>query len=105
MDVSVRLTKSQAPATDKEKQEMASVPYQSAVGSLMYAMTCTRPDIAYAVSTVSRYCSDYGAAHWTAVKRIMRYLKGTAHYRLKLGGDAQAKLSGYCDADWAGDLD
>src|SRR4051794_40047081 len=39
MDVSVRLTKSQAPATDKEKQEVASIPYQSAVGSLMYAMT------------------------------------------------------------------
>ena len=72
MDVSVRLTKSQAPATDKEKQEMASVPYQSAVGSLMYAMTCTRPDIAFAVSTVSRFCSNYGTAHWVAVKRIMR---------------------------------
>jgi hypothetical protein len=105
MDTSVKLSKSHAAVTDTEKREMSAVPYQSAVGSLMYAMTCTRPDIAYAVSTVSRYCSNYGAAHWTAVKRIMRYLKGTAHYRLKLGGDAQAKLSGYCDADWAGDLD
>jgi hypothetical protein len=105
MDVSVRLTKSQAPATDKEKQEMASVPYQSAVGNLMYAMTCTRPDIAFAVSTVSRFCSNYGTAHWVAVKRIMRYLKGTAHYRLQLGGGPQVLLSGYCDADWAGDLD
>jgi hypothetical protein len=78
---------------------------QSAVGSLMYAMTCTRADIAFAVSTVSRFCSNYGTAHWVAVKRIMRYLKGTAHYRLQLGGGAQVLLSGYCDADWAGDLD
>jgi hypothetical protein len=105
MEVSVRLTKSLAPVTDKEKQEMSAVPYQSAVGSLMYAMTCTRPDIAFAVSTVSRFCSNYNTAHWTAVKRIMRYLKGTAHYRLQLGGGAAVLLSGYCDADWAGDLD
>jgi len=105
MEASVKLTKSDAAVTNKQKQEMSAVPYQSAVGSLMYAMTCTRSDIAYAVSTVSRYCSNYGTAHWTAVKRIMRYLKGTAHYRLQLGGGTQVLLSGYCDADWAGDLD
>jgi hypothetical protein len=105
MEANVKLTKSQSSSTDKERQEMAAVPYQSAVGSLMYAMTCTRPDIAYAVSTASRFCSNYGSAHWVAVKRIMRYLKGTAHYRLQLGGGAGVVLSGYCDADWAGDLD
>jgi hypothetical protein len=105
MEPHIRLTKSLPPSTEKEKQEIESIPYQSAVGSLMYAMTCTRPDIAFAVSAVSRYCSNYGSSHWIAVKRIMRYLKGTADYRLKLGGSRQAILSGYCDADWAGDLD
>jgi hypothetical protein len=68
-------------------------------------MTSTRPDISYSVSAVSKYCSNYGPAHWQAVKRILRYLKGTAHYRLKLGDTTSATLTGYCDADWAGDLD
>jgi hypothetical protein len=104
MESNIKLTKASA-LSEHEKQEMAAVPYQSAVGSLMYAMTCTRPDIAYAVSSVSRYCSNYNSEHWTAVKRIMRYLRGTADYRLKLGGGTQVLLSGYCDADWAGDLD
>jgi transposase InsO family protein len=105
MESNFKLTKSSAEVNEREKQEMETVPYQSAVGSLMYAMTCTRPDIAFAVSTVSRFCSNYNSSHWAAVKRIMRYLKGTAGYRLKLGGGTEVLLSGYCDADWAGDLD
>ena len=57
---------------------MKKVPYTSAVGSLMYAMMCTRPDICFAVDMVSRYQSNPGPVHWKAVKRILRYLKGTA---------------------------
>ena len=53
---------------------MSNVPYTSAVGSLMYAMLCTRFDICFAVGLVSRYQSNLGTAHWQAVKRIMCYL-------------------------------
>ena len=54
----------QCPKTDKEKERMSNVPYASAIGSLMYAMLCTRPDICFAVGLVSRYQSNPGLAHW-----------------------------------------
>ena len=61
---------------------MKEVPYASAVGSLMYAMLCTRPDICFAVGMVSRYQSNPGREHWTAVKHILKYLKRTRNYML-----------------------
>lgn len=76
--------------------------YQSAVGSLMYAMLGTRPDIAYAVSLVSRYAANPTPAHWSAVVRIFRYLRGTVHYELVYKGSLK-ELCGYTDSDWAGD--
>ena len=83
---------------------MSAIPYSSAVGSLMYAMVCTRPDIAHAVGTVSRFLSNPGKEHWEAVKWILRYLKGTSKICLCYGG-ADPILEGYTDADMAGDLD
>ena len=97
-------TKDLCPKTSEEKKYMERVPYANAVGSLMYAMLCTRPDICFAVGMVSRYQSNPGEAHWKAVKRILRYLKGTADYSLCYRGNDLA-LRGYTDADWAGDGD
>ncbi|XP_060190804.1 secreted RxLR effector protein 161-like [Lycium barbarum] len=93
------------PKTPEEKEKMSRVPYRSVVGSLMYVMVCTRPDICQAVGLVSRYQTDPGLAHWQAVKRIMRYLKGTANYTLCYHGDKDLRLVGYSDADHGGDLD
>ena len=94
----------QCPKTDKEKERMSNVPYASAIGSLMYAMLCTRPDICFAVGLVSRYQSNPGLAHWQAVKRIFRYLRGTSDLVLCYqNGDL--RLTGYTDTDWGGDLD
>ena len=73
----VKLSLNDSPKLDAEKDEMAKVPYSSAVGSLMYAMTCTRPYIAYAAGVISKYMSNPGKKHWEAVKSIMRYLNGT----------------------------
>jgi hypothetical protein len=92
-----------APKSDEQAEEMQRIPYQSAIGSLMYAMLGTRPDIAYAVGATSRYCSNPGPSHWVAVKRIFRYLKGTMNHELEYKG--QGQLIGYTDADWAGDID
>ena len=76
--------------------------YQSAVGALLYLSTRTRPDIAYAVSNVSKFCSNPTTKHWTAVKRIFRYLKGTVGLGISyLNNDSG--FAGYADADWAGD--
>ena len=65
-----KFSKEQMPTSDEEKAYMTRVPYASAVGSLMYAMVCTRPDIAHAVGVVSRYMSNPGMEHWEAVKWI-----------------------------------
>ena len=61
---------------------MSHVPYASVVGSLMYAMVCTRPDISHAVRVLTRFMSKPGKEHWTAVKRVFRYLRGTSDYGL-----------------------
>lgn len=98
------LSKRDCPKTEKEKASMSFIPYSSAVGSLMYAMVCTRPDIAQAVGLVSRYLSNPGKAHWNAVKWIFRYLRGTSKLSLCYGGE-KLILEGYTDADMAGDLD
>ena len=66
---------------------MSNVPYASALGSLMNAMLCTQPDICFAVGLVSCYQSNPGLAHWQAVKRIFRYLRGTSDlvFAIKMG--------------------
>ena len=61
--ISVKLSADQCPKTQEEEEDMSHVPYASAVGSLMYAMVCTRPDIAHAVGVLSRYMSKPGKEH------------------------------------------
>ncbi|CAL5417495.1 unnamed protein product [Camellia sinensis] len=99
-----KLSKISCPSSAKERQEMEAIPYSSAVGSLMYAMVSTRPDIAHAVGVVSRFLSNPGKEHWEAVKWILRYLKGTTKMCLCFK-DAKPVLEGYTDSDMAGDLD
>ena len=76
------LTKDMCPKTSEEIQRMEKVPSANVVGSLMYAMLCTRSDICFAVRMVSSYQSSPREAHWKAVKRILRHLKGTVDYSL-----------------------
>ena len=78
--------------------------YQAVVGSLLYLSTKTRPDIAYAVSSVARFCASPTKEHWTAVKRILRYLKGTSKLGLLYRDNTSTEITGYSDADWAGDV-
>ncbi|KAH9324677.1 hypothetical protein KI387_004855, partial [Taxus chinensis] len=99
-----KLSKEQCPKTEQERNQMSKVPYSSAVGSLMYAMVCTRPDIAHAVGAVSRFMSDPGKEHWQAVKWILRYLRGTMGTVLCYSG-SDTTLRGYVDSDMAGDVD
>jgi ATP-binding cassette subfamily B (MDR/TAP) protein 1 len=99
-----KLSKTQAPKTVEERESMADIPYASAVGSLVYAMVCTRPDIVQGVGVVSRYMSDPGKEHWNGVKWLLRYLRGSSDRCIEYGG-MDLKLDGYCDADYAGDID
>lgn len=105
MDPNQRLSKDMCPTSDEERAEMASIPYQEAIGCIMYAAQISRPDIGFAVSTLSRYNTNYGKAHWSAVKRVLRYLKGTIDMKLTYRKDSEGEMVGYCDADWAGDQD
>ena len=79
-------------------------PYSQAVGSLMYLMLGTRPDIAHAVGVVSRYTKNPGPQHVLALKRIFRYLKGTLRFSIVFHS-SKVELHGYVDADYAGDRD
>ena len=80
--VGVKLSADQCPKTQEEEEGMSHVPYASAVGSLMYAMVCTRPDIPHVVGVLSKYMSKPRKEHWIAVKRVFRYLRGTTIYGL-----------------------
>jgi transposase InsO family protein len=81
--------------------------YQSVVGSLMYAANGTRPDIAFAVNKLSRYSSNPDKTHTSALKHLLRYIRGTLNYCLTYTGtaDLQPPLIAYCDADYANDKD
>jgi hypothetical protein len=92
--------------TEAELRGADQSQYLQAVGSLMYLMVTTRPDLAYAVGVVSRYSADPRAIHWAAVKRIIRYLAGTLDYGITLGGNRNAPiLEVWSDADYGGDHD
>ncbi|XP_070019638.1 secreted RxLR effector protein 161-like [Nicotiana sylvestris] len=95
-----------SPKIDEEMEQMSSVPYSSVVGSIMYDMVCTRPDISHAISVMSRYMACPSKEHWQAMKWILRYLKGTADVGLTFYKDKLSEsLVGYVDSDYAWDLD
>ena len=99
------LSKAQCPNSQKELDIMKRVPYASAVGSIMYAMLCTRPDVSCALSMTSRYQANPGEAHWRAVKNILKYLRRTKEMFLVYGGEEELRVKGYSDASFQTDRD
>ena len=93
----------QCPKNDLEREQMKNIPYASAVGSLMYAQVCTRPDIAFAVGTLGQ--SNPGIDHWKAAKKVIRYLQGTKDYELMYRRTSNLKVVGYSDSDIANCVD
>ena len=79
--------------------------YQQAIGCLTYMSVTTRPDIAAAVGILSQYMKQPSKEHWMGVKRVLRYLKGTENYGIIYSSNKEKDLIGYCDSDWAGDID
>ncbi|XP_036340184.1 secreted RxLR effector protein 161-like [Rhagoletis pomonella] len=104
IDLNQKISAKMSPASEVDKQEMAKVPYMQAIGCLLFAAQTTRPDISFAVNLLSRFSTNPGKAHWAAVKRVMRYLKGTIKYGISYNKEA-CNLTGFCDSDWASDLD
>ena len=83
---------------------ISKVPYSSVVGSLMYAMVCTRPDITHTVGVMRRYMNNLGKEHWMEVQWVLKYLRGTTSHALCFGG-SDTVLQGYVDEDMDGDKD
>ncbi|GJR03430.1 zinc finger, CCHC-type containing protein [Tanacetum coccineum] len=80
-------------------QVVSQLEYSRVIGYLMYVMTCTRPDIAFAVGKLSRYTSNPGTQRWQAIQRVLKYLKKTMDYSLTYNGYPSV-LEGYTDASW-----
>ena len=83
---------------------MSKVPYASTVGSLMYTMVCTRPDIGYVVAVVSQFMSNPGREHWALVKWILQYLRGTTNACLRFGS-GKPLLEGFIHSNMLADVD
>ncbi|GJT58198.1 retrotransposon protein, putative, ty1-copia subclass [Tanacetum coccineum] len=100
------LNKSQGAQTPKEVNRMKNVPYASVVGSIMYAVRCTRPDVAFAQNMTSRFQQNPGELHWTAVKNILKYLRNTKDMFLVYGENPEAELrvDCYCNAGFEIDI-
>ena len=105
IDYNQKLSNSMSPNDDESKQHMSKIPYMQAIGCLLFAAQISRPDICYAVNLLSRFGTNPGKAHWEAVKRIMRYLKGTIDKGIIYKKQKDDEIKGYCDADWAGNVD
>lgn len=80
-----------------------NIPYQEAVGSLLFLVLGTRPDIAYVVNYLSKFNNNFDNTHWMAVKRVFRYLKGTLNLGIICSNSVDFKIFGFCDADYASD--
>ena len=98
------LSKKDCPTTFEEREHMSRTLYASTVGSIMYALTCTRPNVAYSLGVVSSYHSDMGEKYWKIVKAILKYLRNTKDQWL-IYEDTDLKLMGYTNFSFQSDCD
>lgn len=91
----------QLKRAEREEEILRNIPYQEAIGCLLYLSQGTRPDITYIVNSLSRYNDQPTAEHWATLKRVLRYLKATINHKLTFDGKSECDMKGYCDADWA----
>ncbi|KAJ9561345.1 hypothetical protein OSB04_006505 [Centaurea solstitialis] len=106
MQHGIVLSKTQCPISSQDQDKMKLVPYASAIGSIMYAMLCTRPDVAYSVSVTSRYQQNPGEPHCIAIKNILKYPRRTKDMFLVFGGsEDEISVTGYSDASFQTDRD
>ena len=95
----------QCPQNELEQNQMEGIPYASTIGSLMYAQTCTQPDISFAIGMLGRYQSNPGMDHWKAAKKVMRYLQDTKDFMLIFRRSDNLEVTGYSDSNFAGCID
>jgi hypothetical protein len=84
---------------------MKSVPYTSAVGSLMYAQVCTHPDLSFVIGMLGRYQKNSGVSHWNEINKALRYIHGTKGLMLTYERSDSLEIVAYSDSDFMGCLD
>ena len=100
------LSKAQCLTSNSNLIKMEGITYANAIGTIMYSMISTRPDLAYAISLLSRYMSNPGKPHWDALKYMLRYINGSVDISLCYKKMSETlDLVGYVDSDFAGDRD
>ena len=92
-------------ADDGTESLEPNVPYREAVGAVMYAAVCTRPDVAFIINRLARYVNAPRHSHWLALKRVIAYLKGTVERGILYSSVGSTEMVTYCDADFAEDVD
>ncbi|CAA3009527.1 F-box LRR-repeat 20-like [Olea europaea subsp. europaea] len=102
----INLSSAHSPKTEEEFREMRNIPYSNAIGSVMFSMITTRPDLAYAISFLSKFMSYPGKPHWAGLKWLLKYIVDTLNLGLVYEKRSEKlTLKGYVDSDFAGDKD
>jgi hypothetical protein len=104
MSHGITLSKKQCPLAPDEQERMRAIPYALAIGSIMYAMLWTRPNVSYALSATRRYQSNYGEVNLIIVKNILKYLRRTKEAFLVFGGEKELVVTGYSDVGFQTDV-
>lgn len=104
IESNTKVSKEDGPKSEQETREMEDKPYRELVGGLIYLANATRPDLSFAASVLSRFCSKPGIVHWQLAKRVLRYIKGTLKYGITYEKDNK-NMHAYVDADWGSDID
>jgi hypothetical protein len=93
MQPCIKLSQEMIPKSDEKKHEMNKITCSIVVGSSMYCMVCSKPDIVYVVCTIAQFMSSLGAHHWGIVKKNLQYLQGTKTFQIKFKGNMQKSES------------
>jgi hypothetical protein len=105
LPVGISLSTDDSPQNLEEINEMKEVPYQEALGSLMWLQVATHPNLSFTVNLLSCFANNPGQNHWNALRHTLAYLKGTLEYGISYHKDDKLCPFGYADADYAGDMD
>ena len=95
-----RFSKDQYPKNDRERMAMKNVRYSLAVGSLMYAQVCIRPEIVFSMGMLGRFMSNHSLIHYQAIKKVFRHLLGTKNHMLTYRRTNSLDVVGYSDTDF-----
>jgi len=100
------LSTKDAPNSDEERERMRLIPYSNGMGSIMYYMVCSRPDLAYVVNMVSRFMTNLRPKHWGALKWVFRYLNDSLSSSLKFKRKMKSEepIKGYTNSNFAGNI-